>query len=178
MLCILRILEFLSYIIVDVFISTYIAPFQINIIGRSTQQVGSSLTLDCTITDMGNNTNSLEIVWITNNMILQRTIVMPTVINNLPVYTDSYTISLLTTSDQGRMIQCMANSTNPPVIDSGNVMLNITGKFICLFLVHSYVLYNGNRLWWKFSRLHTLHVICGKGFVIAWPMQFMEKSST
>ena len=107
----------------------YIAPFQINITGRDTQQVGSSLILDCTLTDMGNNTNSLEIVWITNNMMLQRTIVMPTVINSLPVYTNSYNISLLTTSDQGRVIHCMANSTNPPVIDSGNIMLNITGKF-------------------------------------------------
>ena len=91
--------------------------------------MGSSLILDCTITDTGDNTNSLEIVWITNNMMLQRTIVMPTIINNLPVYTDSYTISLLTTSDQGRVIQCMANSINPPVIDSGNIMLNVTSKF-------------------------------------------------
>ena len=121
----------------------YIAPFQINIIDRSTQQVGHSLILDCTITDMGNNTNSLEIVWITNNMISQRTVVTPAIINNLPVYTDSYTVSLLTTGDQGRVIQCMANSTNPPVIDSGNIMLNITGKFI----PYTYVLYNGNHLW-------------------------------
>ena len=111
--------------IYDVF---FIAPFEINLSGRGRQQVGSSLILDCTITDMGNNTNSLEIVWITNNMMLQRTIVMPTVIDSLPVYTDSYTISLLTTSDQGRMIHCMANSTNPPVIDGDNIMLNVTGK--------------------------------------------------
>ena len=91
--------------------------------------MGSSLILDCTITDMSNNTNSLEIVWITNNMMLQRTNVVPTVIDSLPVYIDSYTISLLTTSDQGRVVECMANSTNPPVIDSNVIMLNVTSKF-------------------------------------------------
>ena len=109
----------------DVFI--YIAPLQINITGRDVQQVGSSLILDCTITDMGNNTNSLEIAWISNNMMLQRTNVMSTVIDNLPVYTNSYTISLLTTNDQGRTILCIANTTNPPIIDSNNIMLNVNG---------------------------------------------------
>ena len=113
----------------DIFI--YIAPFQINITARHVQLVGSSLILDCTITDMDNNTNSLEVVWISNNMMLQRTIVMSTIIDNLPVYTDSYTISQLTTSDQDRMIQCMATSTNPPVIDSNSIMLNVNGKFNC-----------------------------------------------
>ena len=94
--------------------------------------MGSSLILDCTITDMGNNTNSLEVVWISSNMMLQRTNVMSTIIDNLPVYTDSYNISQLTTSDQGRMIQCLANSTIPPVIDSNTITLNVIGKFSCL----------------------------------------------
>ena len=105
-----------------------LAPFEINITARNIQQVGSPLTLDCVINDNSVTTSSLEVVWITNATTLQITDVMATVMDGSLVYTDSYTITQLTTSDHGRVIQCIANRTNPPVMDSSNVVLSVNGK--------------------------------------------------
>ena len=91
--------------------------------------MGESLTLNCTITDTGHGGNSLEIEWIYNTTTLQRNTVAPVTINSFPVYMDSYTIDQLTTSHEGRMIQCMVNRTDPPVIDSYGITLDVTGKF-------------------------------------------------
>ena len=44
------------------------------------------------------------------------------------VYTDTYTITQLTTSDHGRVIQCIANRTDPPVMDNSIIILNVVGK--------------------------------------------------
>ena len=103
----------------------YLAPFQINVTARDVQLVGTSLILDCSIRDLGGETNSLEIIWISDNTILQRTNV-----TKIEDYKDSYNISLLTTSDQNRIIQCMARSFTPLILDGSNIMLNITGRFI------------------------------------------------
>jgi len=93
--------------------------------------VGNPLTLECNVIEemiVGNN--SLEIIWTTsNNITLKRTVITPIEVNNSFVYTDFYTILELNTTDHGRVIQCIANSTDPPVIDSHRFMLNLTGKF-------------------------------------------------
>ena len=102
-----------------------LAPFEINVTAQNMQQVGITLTLDCSIKDIDVTNSSLEIVWITNTTILQRTNVTS---NGSSVYTDSYTITQLTTGDHGRVIQCIANRTTPPVIDSSNIILNVIGK--------------------------------------------------
>ena len=63
-------------------------------------------------------------------MILKRSNALPTVMNIGTVYTDSYTISQLTTSHQGRIYQCMINRTNPAVVDSNDIILDVTGEVI------------------------------------------------
>ena len=105
-----------------------LAPFEIKITAHSIQQVGSPLTLDCSIKEVDVFNGPLEIMWTTNTTILQRTNVMATVMDSSSIYTDSYTITQLTTSDHGRVIQCIANRTSPPVVDNGNITLNIIGK--------------------------------------------------
>ena len=114
--------------IIHIFVFSCLAPFEINITARNIQQVGSSLTLDCSIKEIYGINSSLEIVWTTTNTILQRTNVMATVMGSSSVYTDSYTITQLTTSDHGRVIQCIANRTSPPVVDNGIITLNVIGK--------------------------------------------------
>ena len=105
-----------------------LAPFEINITGCNIQQVGIPLTLDCIISEVSITTSFLEIVWVTNAAIIQRTNVTATVVNDSSIYTDSYTIMQLSTSDHGRVIQCIANRTNPPVMDSSNIILSVNGK--------------------------------------------------
>ena len=108
-----------------------LAPFRINIAAHNAQQVGNPLTLECNvIEEMSVGNNLLEIIWTTSSDItLKRTVITAIEVNNSFVYTDSYTISQLNTTDHGRVIQCIANSTDPPVIDSHRFMLNLTGKF-------------------------------------------------
>ena len=106
------------------FVFCCLAPFEINITPQNMQQVGGPLTLDCSIKEINVTYSSLEIVWITNTTILQRTNITS---NGSSVYTDSYTITQLTTSDQGRVIQCMANRATPPVVDNGIIILDVIG---------------------------------------------------
>ena len=114
----------------------------INVTARNVQQVGSSLTLDCTIIELVSNNNTLEIVWTDDSGTLKRTNVTSTEMQGLlPVYTDSYTITLLTTADQGREIQCIANRIDLPVTDSGVIILNVTGKSKKKRFVHKKRLY-------------------------------------
>ena len=98
----------------------------ISITARNIQQVGHPLTLGCIIQELSGITTPLEIVWTTNTEILQRT----NVTSNGSVYTDSYTITQLTTAHHGREIRCIAYRTDPEVtvIDSNNIILNVTGK--------------------------------------------------
>ena len=105
--------------------------FRINVTANDVQQVGNSLTLDCTIIDLLNDSiNSLEIVWTDNNdnnTVLRRSNVTSTTTDSLSVYTDSYTIMRLTTNDEGRVIQCTVNSIDSPVMESGNIILDVFG---------------------------------------------------
>ena len=110
----------------------YLARFAITVTPQNVQLVGRSLTLDCTITEaMSGNNGLLEIVWTSNNRTLRTTSSTPTTSGSSLVYTDSYTISQLNTSDQDRVIQCIANRTsfNTSITDSGSITLNVTGKF-------------------------------------------------
>ena len=48
---------------------------------------------------------------------------------NLPEYTDSYTISQLSTTDDGRVIQCeVVINASPSVMATGSTTLDITGE--------------------------------------------------
>ena len=104
--------------------------FRINVTASGVQQVGNSLTLNCIIIDLVSGSNNLlEIVWTdNNNTVLRRSNVTSTIPDSLPVYTDSYTIMQLTTSDESRMIRCTANSIDSPVMESGNIILDVFGK--------------------------------------------------
>ena len=123
----------------------FVAPFEINITARGVQEVGESLTLDCTITDTGRVGNPLDIRWIYDTTVLRRNTVMPTTANDsFPFYMDSYTIDQLSTSYEGRMIQCIANRTDPSTIDSYAITLDVTGKLkdkaVCaLCFIHMYL---------------------------------------
>ena len=103
----------------------------VSVTNISTQTVGHSLTLQCEVTTVRGITSRVDIVWSSNSTELERmNDVSLTPVDNSLVYTDSYNISQLNTTDEGRVIECtvMINA-NPLVMNSNNITLNVTGEY-------------------------------------------------
>ena len=98
----------------------------------NTQLVDQSLTLQCVVTTTRGITSRVDIVWSSDGMELKRTNdITPTTMDDLLVYTDSYTISQLSISDDGRVIQCeVVINTNPSVMADDSITLNVTGMHV------------------------------------------------
>ena len=109
----------------------------VNVTSLNNQIVGQSITLQCKVTTVRGITSSVDIVWSSGDTELQRmNSVSSTTVNNSLVYTDTYNIAQLVTIDDGRMIHCeVVINTNPPVITSGDIILDVTGM---LELQHTY----------------------------------------
>ena len=105
---------------------------------NNTQTVGQSLTLLCEVTTVRGITSRVDIVWRDNIGVLRRrndtmalddNEVSSTIVEDVQVYTNSYTISQLSTTDDGRVIHCEGViNTRPPVMGSSNIILNVTGE--------------------------------------------------
>ena len=96
----------------------------------SSQTVGQSLTLQCNVTTVRGITSSVDIMWSSGGTVL-RTITgtTSTTMGNSLVYTDSYTISRLNTSDDGNVIECdVVINSDTPVMANDNLTLNVIGK--------------------------------------------------
>ena len=95
------------------------------------QTVGHSLTLQCEVTTVRGITSSVNIVWSSGGMELKRMNNLPsTTIDNSLVYTHSYTISQLSTTDDGRVIQCeVVINTSPSVMANDSIMLDVMGMY-------------------------------------------------
>ena len=102
----------------------------VNVTAPNTQTVSQSLTLQCEVTTVRGITSRVDIVWSSNGTELERmNNVSSTTMDNSLVYTDSYTISQLSTTDDGRVIQCeVVIDVSPSVMADDNITLDVTGK--------------------------------------------------
>ena len=100
----------------------------------STQIVGQSLTLQCEVTTVRGITSRVDIVWNNDGRVLRRiNDTTATTMDNSLMYTDSYTISQLSASDDGRVIQCeVVIDISLLVMASDSITLNVTGTHICI----------------------------------------------
>ena len=96
----------------------------------NTETVGQSLTLQCEATTVRGITSRVDIVWSSGGTELERMNgVSSTTMDSLLVYTDSYTISQLSTTDEGRVIQCeVVINASPLVVATDSITLNVTGE--------------------------------------------------
>ena len=98
-------------------------------IAPNTQTVGQSLTLQCEVTTVRGITSRVDIVWRSGGVELQRKNVSSTMMSNSLAYTNSYTISQLSTTDDSRVIQCgVVINTSPSVMATDSTTLDVTGK--------------------------------------------------
>ena len=107
------------------------APSSISITTVNAQTVSQSLTLECNITTVRGITSRVDIVWSSNSVELKR--IEGANINFTSditvVYTSSYDLSQLNTSDDGRVFKCkMIVNVSPLVVAGGNITLDLTGK--------------------------------------------------
>ena len=102
----------------------------------STQIVGQSVTLQCEMTTVRGITSRVDIVWSSNGIELERiNNVSSATMSSVLVYTDYYTISQLSTTDDDRVIKCEGIiNANTPVMASDSITLDVTGKsgYICI----------------------------------------------
>ena len=96
----------------------------------NTQIVGQLLTLECSVRAVRGITSRVNIIWSRSGVVLNQTNdILPSTTDSLLMYTDTYTISLLSTDDDGREYQCeVAIDTNPPVMATGSVSLDVMGE--------------------------------------------------
>ena len=97
--------------------------------------MGQLLALQCEVTTVRGITGRVDIVWSSNDIVLRKIIgTIATTMDNLLVYTDSYNISQLSTTDDGRVIHCeVVITASPPVMATNNITLNVMGMYVnCL----------------------------------------------
>ena len=104
----------------------------INVIALNSQIVGQSLTLQCEVTTVRGITSIVDIVWSNDSIVLRRISgTIATTMDNSLVYTDSYTILQLNTTDDGTVIQCeIVINTIPSVTASNSITLDVTGEYV------------------------------------------------
>ena len=109
-----------------------------NISALSNQTVGQPLTLQCNVTTVRGITSRVDIAWSSGDTVLRRSNdTTAAAVDNSLLYTDSYTISLLNTSDNNRVIDCeVVIDVDPLVISNGSIMLDVIGEcYACNFVL-------------------------------------------
>ena len=92
--------------------------------------MGYSLTLECSVTTVTGITSSVDIVWSSNGLQLQRTegVNISYVSDSFQIYAAYYNVLQLNTSDNNKEYQCEASvNTNNSVSVSDTVTLDING---------------------------------------------------
>jgi len=97
----------------------------------SPQIVGQLVLLDCSVTTVaGVSNNAVNVTWSSNGIVLQRVTNVGAAqpMGNTVIYTDSYSISQLTTTDDGRVYHCeVFIVATPPVNGADNITLDVIG---------------------------------------------------
>ena len=125
--------------------------------------MGQSLTLQCEATTVKGITSRVDIVWSSGGMELNRkNSTIAIMMGNSLVYADSYTISHLNTTDDGRVIQCkVVINVSPSVMADNNITLDVIGEYklysiYCTYIIvtplYSYHSYGHHITIWSHTR--------------------------
>jgi len=102
----------------------------LNVTVLNTETVGQSLTLECSVTIVRGITSTVDIMWSSDGTELERMegVNVSSTTDNSVLYTDTYNISQLSTTDDGREYQCEVEiNTSPPVMSNDSVTLDVIG---------------------------------------------------
>jgi len=102
----------------------------VNVPVPNTQTVGQSLTLECSVTTVRGITSRVDIIWSSDGRELEKMegVNVSSKTDNSVVYTDTYNISQLSTTDDNREYQCeVVINTSPLVMANDSVTLDVMG---------------------------------------------------
>ena len=112
-------------------LDTTVPTPSVTVTAPNTQIVGQSLTLECSVTVVRGITSRVDIIWSRDGTEVERMegIGVSSTTANMVMYTDTYTISQLNTTDNHTAYQCevMINSS-PPVTATGSATLELMGE--------------------------------------------------
>ena len=114
----------------------YAVPIpDVSVVAEDTQNqtVGQSLTLECNVTTVRGITSSVDIVWSVDGNERERdNNSSPSVTTaDSMIYSESYTIMMLSTDDEGRAYHCNAViNTTVPVMANDSITLDVTGMCV------------------------------------------------
>jgi len=99
----------------------------------NTQTVGQPLTLTCNATTVRGITSRVDFVWRRGSMVLiRRSNTSPIVEDSSLIFTNTYSISQLNTTDDGRVYQCeVVINSIPSVTATNSLTLEVMGR-LCL----------------------------------------------
>ena len=104
----------------------------VSITAPSTPSVYQSLTLECSVAAVRGITSKVDIIWRYYGVVVRRVNdTLQTIMDSLPIYTDSYTIPRLCpcSADQNEVYQCeVVINTSPPAMVTSSVTLEVIGK--------------------------------------------------
>jgi len=104
--------------------------YELSLIAHHVQIVGQSLTLECSVTTVRGITSRVDIVWSSDGVVLkeEEKYYRDFTTLNLDIYSSTYIISPLSTTDDDKVYQCeIVINTSPPVMDSDIVTLAVAG---------------------------------------------------
>ena len=106
----------------------------VTVVAVSNQIVGQPLTLQCDVATVRGITSRVDIVWSSNGTEVERVerVNISSITSSTVVYTDTYTIPLLRTSDDDKVYQCeVVIDSNISMKVKNSIRLNVIGKICC-----------------------------------------------
>jgi len=111
--------------------------YDLSLIAHHVQKVGEPLVLECTLTAVRGITSRVDFVWSSDGVKLQENnkFGKDFTMLSLDIYSDTYTISPLSISDDNSTYHCeVIISIDPPLKDVANVTLDVTGIELLLYV--------------------------------------------
>ena len=94
------------------------------------QTVGQTLTLECNTTTLRGVTSDTDVTWYRSGIMVRNvSMISSSIMGNSQVYTDLYTISPLSTTDDGRVYLCkvLINSSPQLMVNDSVTLTNVIG---------------------------------------------------
>ena len=118
-------------------LNTTVPTPSVTVTASSNQTVGQSLTLECNVTAVRGITSRVDIIWSRNGTEFERMEGVNASSTTGNMYSDSYIISQLNTTDNRVVYQCeVVINTSSPVMATASVTLDVMGEcyqFITVF---------------------------------------------